>query len=131
VSDSGPIQEQGLKGALSLHLLGILHAYEGRYDEAEAAFLQVVEAEPEMAGSYVGLGLVYACRKEYSRMVEALRRALNVEAGGVRAYLGELPLGAVPPEHSPDRFRRVLEGTEDMRPCHRLSHVRPSGGARR
>lgn len=80
MSDSGPIQEQGLKGALSLHLQGILHGYEGRCEEAEAAFLQAVEAEPEMVGSYVELGLVYACRKEYARMVEALRRAVDVGA---------------------------------------------------
>lgn len=80
---------------LTLHLLGILHAYEGRYDEAEEAFLGAVEAEPEMVGSYVELGLVYACRGEYPRMVEALRQAVKVGSGGVRVYLGMQPLGDV------------------------------------
>lgn len=78
---------------LALHLLGILCAHEGRYDEAEEAFLRAVEEEPEMAGSYVELGLVYACRGEHSKMNGALRQAVEVGPGGVRAYLGEHPLG--------------------------------------
>lgn len=87
---------KGVTDPLALHLWGILCAHEGRYYEAEGAFLGAVEAEPEMVGSYVELGLVYACRGEYPKMVEALRRALGVGAGGVRAYMGERPLGDVP-----------------------------------
>lgn len=87
---------KGVTGPLALHLWGILCAHEGRYYEAEGAFLGAVEAEPEMVGSYVELGLIYACRGEYPKMVEALRRAVGVGAGGVRAYLGECPLGDVP-----------------------------------
>lgn len=82
-------------GNVGLHLLGILHAHEGRYDEAEEAFLGAVEAEPEMAGSYVELGLVYACCGEYRKMAEVLRQAVAVGRGGVRAYLGEGPLGDI------------------------------------
>jgi tetratricopeptide (TPR) repeat protein len=88
--------------ALSQHLLGILYAHEGRYEEAAGAFLRAAEEEPEMAGSYVELGLVYACRGEYREMVEALTRAVEVGAGGVRAYLGERPLGDVPVAPAPD-----------------------------
>lgn len=89
---------EGMKGAtspLALHLWGILCAHEGRYYEAEGAFLVAVEAEPEMAGSYVELGLVYACRGEYPKMVEALGQAVEAGSGGVRAYLGRQPLGHV------------------------------------
>lgn len=82
-----------VSGPLALHLRGILCAYEGSYDEAEEAFLSAIEAEPEMAGSYVELGLVYACRGEYGKMVGALRRAAEGLPSGVRAYLGEQPLG--------------------------------------
>lgn len=84
-------------GALGLHLLGILHAHEGRYEEAEEVFLRAAEAEPEMAGSWVELGLVYPCRREYARMHEALRRAVGVGEGGVRACLGGRPLGDITP----------------------------------
>jgi tetratricopeptide (TPR) repeat protein len=94
-----------LTGALSLHLLGILHAHEGRYEEAAEAFLRAVEANAEMACSYVELGLVYACRGGYARMLEALRRAVGVGAGGVRAYLGERPLGDIAPEPATDARR--------------------------
>lgn len=78
---------------LALHLLCIFYAHEGRYEKAEGAFLRVIAADPEMVGSYVELGLVHACRGEYPKMVEALRRAVSVGPGGVRAYLGERPFG--------------------------------------
>jgi tetratricopeptide (TPR) repeat protein len=84
-----------MSSALSEHLLGILCAHKGRYYVAEQAFLNAVEAEPEMVGSYIELGLVYACRGEYGEMVEALRRAVDIGSGGVRAYLGQRPLGDV------------------------------------
>ena len=87
---------KGVTGPLALHLWGIVCAHEGRYYEAEGAFLSAIEVDPQMAGSYVELGLVYACRGEYPKMVETLRRAVGVGAGGVRAYLGERPLGDVP-----------------------------------
>jgi len=95
VSAAGEIGEgMGVTlGPLGLHLLGILCAHEGRYDEAEEAFLRAVGTDPEMAGSYVGLGLVYACRGEYTKMVEALGQAVEAGSGGVRAYLGSQPLG--------------------------------------
>lgn len=93
----------GVNGsALSQHLLGILYAHEGRYEEAEEAFLRAIEADPEMAGSYVELGLVYACRGDYPKMAEALTRAVAIGAGGVRAYLGERPLGSIPVVPAPD-----------------------------
>jgi tetratricopeptide (TPR) repeat protein len=88
--------------ALSQHLLGILYAHEGRYEEAAGAFLRAIEAEPRMAGSYVELGLVYARRGEYPKRAEALTRAVEVGAGGVRAYLGERPLGDTPVAPAPD-----------------------------
>lgn len=96
--------------ALGQHLRGIAYAYEGRHAEAEEAFLRAVEMEPDMAGSYVELGLVYACRGEYARMVEALRRAVATGEAGVRAYLGERPLGDVLPGRMSDASRRAPEG---------------------
>lgn len=98
MSAAGKIREVtgATSGPLALHLLGILRAHEGRYDEAEEAFLGAVEAEPEMVGSYVELGLVYACRGEYRKMTEALRRSVAVGSSGVRVYLGERPLGDFP-----------------------------------
>jgi tetratricopeptide (TPR) repeat protein len=92
----------GIGRALTEHLLGIIHAHEGRYEEAEEAFLRAVKANPEMAGSLVELGLVYAARGDYPKIAEALARAVEVGAGGVRAYLGERPLGDAPVAPAPD-----------------------------
>jgi tetratricopeptide (TPR) repeat protein len=97
---------------LALHLLGIFCAHEGRYEEAADAFLRAIEAEPEMVGSYVELGLVYACRREYGRMIEALRRAVEVGPGGVRAYLRERPLGDLTPANSRGAPGRAPDGLE-------------------
>lgn len=101
MSTGGELSQETLAGALTLHLLGIFHAHEGRYEEAAGAFQRAIEAEPQMAGSYVELGLVYACRGDYARMVEALRRAVGIGSGGVRAYLGERPLGDISTGLSP------------------------------
>jgi tetratricopeptide (TPR) repeat protein len=105
---------------LSLHLLGILRAHEGRYEEAGEAFLRAVEAEPEMVGSYVELGLVYACRGEYPKMIEALRQAVEVGPGGVRTYLDERPLGDLTAARAPGEPEHASAGdrgdSESARP---------------
>jgi tetratricopeptide (TPR) repeat protein len=95
---------------LSLHLLGILCAHEGRYEEAGEAFLRAIEAEPEMVGSYVELRLVYACRGEYPKMVKALRQAVEVGPGGVRAYLDERPLGDLTAARTPAEPEQASAG---------------------
>ena len=100
----------GIGSALTEHLLGIIHVHEGRYEEAEEAFLRAVKVDPEMAGSLVELGLVYAACGDYPKMAEALTRA--VEVGGVRAYLGERPLGDVPVAPAPDVGVRVSTDPE-------------------
>jgi tetratricopeptide (TPR) repeat protein len=111
VSAAGTIGE-GLKATspLALHLLGILCAHEGRYYEAEDAFLRAVEAEPEMVGSYVELGLVYACRGEYGKMIEALRQAVEVGPGGVRGYLDERPLSDLTAARVPGEPKNASAG---------------------
>lgn len=102
---------KGAMSSLALHLLGILCAHEGRYYGAEGAFLSAIEAEPEMEGSYIDLGLVYACRREYREMVEALGRAVDLGSGGVRAYLGQRPLGDVTAGRAPGTHEHaVVEG---------------------
>lgn len=106
---------------LALHLLGILCAHEGRYYEAEDAFLRAVNVDPEMAGTYVELGLVYACCGEYGKMLGALARAVEDLPGGVRAYLRERPLGDLTPANSrgapgraPDDLEHDGAGTHSL-----------------
>jgi tetratricopeptide (TPR) repeat protein len=112
VNAAGEIRElaEAASGPLALHLLGILRAHEGRYDEAEEAFLGAVEAEPEMVGSYVELGLVYACRGEYRKMVEVLRRSVGAGSGGVRVHLGRQPLGELAGAPEPGSYGHTRPG---------------------
>lgn len=112
MSAAGEIGEsaEATSGALALHLLGILRAHEGRYDEAEEALLAAVEAAPEMVGSYVELGLVYACRGEYPKMVGVLRQAVEAGSGGVRAYLGRQPLGDLAGAPEPGSYGHTRRG---------------------
>lgn len=112
MSAAGEIGElaEEMSGPLALHLLGILRAHEGRYDEAEEAFLGAVETEPEMVGSYLELGLVYACRGEYPKMIEALRQAVEVGSAGVRAYLGRQPLGDLAGAPEPGSYGHTRGG---------------------
>jgi tetratricopeptide (TPR) repeat protein len=66
-----------------------------------------------MAGSYVELGLVYACRGEYPKMVGALRQAVETSSGGVRAYLGRQPLGDISGAPEPGSYGHTRRGCED------------------
>lgn len=101
---------EGIGSALAGHLHGILRAHEGRYDEAEEAPLGAVEAKAEIVGSYVELGLVYACRGEYPKMVEALRRSVEAGPGGVKAYLGRQPLGDLAGAPEPGSYGHTRTG---------------------
>jgi hypothetical protein len=65
-----------------------------------------------MAGSYVELGLVYACRGEYPKMVEVLRQAVEAGSGGVRAYLGGQPLGDLAGAPEPGSYGHTQRGGE-------------------
>jgi tetratricopeptide (TPR) repeat protein len=111
VSAGGEIGElaEATSGPLALHLLGILRAHEGRYDEAEEAFLGAVEAESELVGSYVELGLVYACRGEYGKMVEVLKQSVEAGAGGVRVYLSKQPLGDLTSAPEPGSYEHTRQ----------------------
>lgn len=102
MSTEGHTLKAGTAGSLDEHLRGIYHAHEGRYEDAIEAFERATELDPEMAGSYVELGMAYACRGEYARMLEALRQAVEIDASAVRSYLGEQPLGDLPSELTPD-----------------------------
>jgi tetratricopeptide (TPR) repeat protein len=104
----------GTAGALGQHLSGILHAHEGRYEGAIEAFRRAIEMDPEMAGSYVELGLIYACRRQYPKMVEALRQAVEAGPGGVRAYLGRQPLGDVADTPEPGSYGHTRRGGESQ-----------------
>lgn len=80
-------------------LWGLFYAWEGRFEEAAEALRSAVEADPEVVGSYVELGMVYTCLGQYRQMVEVLRQAVGIGPSAVRAYFGEGPQSGVREYH--------------------------------
>src|SRR6202051_5380266 len=65
-----------------------LHA--GKLDEAEREFKQVLAINPEVAGAYANLGVIYMRRKQWPHALEMLRKAehLAPQVPGVRLNIG-------------------------------------------
>jgi cytochrome c-type biogenesis protein CcmH/NrfG len=63
-----------------LFRLGVLNAYEGRFDAAEAALKQVIQRAPEQARGYAGLAEVYLeSRRGGEEAVRLAREAVRLE----------------------------------------------------
>jgi tetratricopeptide (TPR) repeat protein len=63
---------------------------QGRLDEAERDFRQVIAANPQVGGAYANLGVVYMRRKQGASALEMLRKAetLMPEVAGIRLNIG-------------------------------------------
>ncbi|MCU1300272.1 MAG: tetratricopeptide repeat protein [Candidatus Sulfotelmatobacter sp.] len=63
---------------------------QGRLDEAERDFRQVLAANPQLAGAYANLGVVYMRRKQWQKALDMLRKAeqLMPEVPGIRLNIG-------------------------------------------
>jgi len=62
----------------------------GKLDEAEKAFREVLEVDPQSGAAYTNLGVVYMRRKQWSKAVRTLERAERLMPGtaGVRLNIG-------------------------------------------
>ncbi len=63
---------------------------QGRLDEAERAFRQVLAANPQVGGAYANLGVVYMRRRQWTKALEMLRKAerLMPQVAGIRLNIG-------------------------------------------
>jgi tetratricopeptide (TPR) repeat protein len=63
---------------------------QGRLDEAERDFRQVLAANPEIGGAYANLGVVYMRRKQWVKALETLRKAEHrmPAVAGIRLDIG-------------------------------------------
>ena len=63
---------------------------QGRLDEAERDFRQVLAANPQAGGAYANLGVVYMRRKQWTKALEMLRKAehLMPQVPGIRLNIG-------------------------------------------
>jgi tetratricopeptide (TPR) repeat protein len=62
----------------------------GRLDEAERAFREVLALDPQLAGAYANLGVVYMRRKQWTKALEMLNKAerLAPQVAGIRLNIG-------------------------------------------
>ena len=63
---------------------------QGRLDEAERDFRQVLAANPQVGGAYANLGVVYMRRKQWAKAQQTLREAerLLPQVAGIRLNIG-------------------------------------------
>ena len=66
------------------------HLQNGKLDEAEQAFRDVLQIDPQSGAAYTNLGVVYMRRKQWAKAVSTLEKAerLMPEAAGVRLNIG-------------------------------------------
>jgi hypothetical protein len=101
------------------HLRGIVCARDERYAEAEESGLSAIELDPKEVGPYVTLASVYACVRQYGKMVGVLRRAVGVDAVALRAYLDDEPQGD---DRSAGASRRKVNLPEEVEGAEEISH---------
>jgi tetratricopeptide (TPR) repeat protein len=96
---------------------------QGKLDEAERDFRQVLAANPQLGGAYANLGVVYMRRKQWATALEMLRKAeqLMPQVAGIRLNIGlayyrqNQFLKAIPP------FESVVRDQPDaLQPRHLL-----------
>ena len=63
---------------------------QGRLDEAERDFQEVLAADPQLGGAYANLGVVYMRRKQWPKALEMLRAAERMmpQVAGIRLNIG-------------------------------------------
>jgi tetratricopeptide (TPR) repeat protein len=63
---------------------------QGRLDDAEKDFQLLLAANPQVAGAYANLGVVYMRRKQWTKALESLRKAeqLMPHVAGIRLNIG-------------------------------------------
>jgi tetratricopeptide (TPR) repeat protein len=96
---------------------------QGRLDEAERDFRQVLAADPQVGGAYANLGVVYMRRKQWPKALTTLRQAehLMPQVSGIRLNIGLAYyrqnefLKAIPPFESV-----VRDQPEALQPRHLL-----------
>lgn len=96
---------------------------QGRLEEAERDFRQVLAVNPQLGGAYANLGVVYMRRKQWAKALENLRKAEHLlpQVPGIRLNIGLAYyrqnefLKAIPPFESV-----VRDQPEALQPRHLL-----------
>jgi tetratricopeptide (TPR) repeat protein len=63
---------------------------QGRLDEAEHDFQQVLQADPQSGAAYANLGVIYMRRKQWAKALQTLHKAEHLlpQVAGIRLNIG-------------------------------------------
>ncbi|HUU53910.1 MAG TPA: tetratricopeptide repeat protein [Armatimonadota bacterium] len=84
---------------------------QGQYDEAAAAFQEILKSSPNHARAHLGLGLVFCFVGRFDESLEELKRAVECDPGWVDGHLNLAKTYAMLGmyEEAKVEFDRVLE----------------------
>jgi tetratricopeptide (TPR) repeat protein len=91
IAQSAPVaRSQGPQYPAQLFQAGQNALQQGRLDEAENNFRQVISIDPQLGGAYANLGVVYMRRKHWQKALQMLTKAeqLMPEVAGIRLNIG-------------------------------------------
>lgn len=79
------------KDFVALTDLGTLHFKNGKYSEAESAYIKAIEQKPDFIIAFLNLGKLYLGQKQYDKSIVVLTKAVEIEPNSADAnhYLGE------------------------------------------
>jgi tetratricopeptide (TPR) repeat protein len=89
--DGAPVASSGAASDIpQLLQAGADALNQGRLDEAERDFQQVLSENPQVGGAYANLGVVYMRRKQWAKALQSLRKAehLMPQVAGIRLNIG-------------------------------------------
>ncbi|MGA7915424.1 MAG: tetratricopeptide repeat protein [Candidatus Acidiferrales bacterium] len=80
-SDLASVLRSNPRDYRALNLLGMIRAQQQRNVEAEKLFKRVIQEQPNFAGAYVNLGLVYLQMSQLDDAVAQFQEALRIDPG--------------------------------------------------
>ncbi len=91
--------------------LGLILLKQGKYQEAEKAFLELIELAPDYPEAYLNLGIVYFRLKRLDEAEKYLKKAIELQPDNPNAYfhLGSLYFEQGRNDEALEAFKKVLE----------------------
>ena len=71
----------------ALHHLGVLHAQQGKQQEAIVYYQKSIAIEPGISTPYCNLGIAYNSLSQYEKALPEFQRAIEIEPDNINAYL--------------------------------------------
>lgn len=109
---------------LSARVIGLSYLEENKLEEAEGAFLKLIELAPDEPMGYANLGLVYLRMGEFGKAEEQLKEALDLDHDNpdARLILAKVYEQSGQKEKAIEELKNILESTpENLKALYNLS----------